>query len=62
MQMYAELSKKMKELLGLESFPIAISFSTEPPEGVEQLSGEMRLCQMLDKVRLEGESCVRRRS
>ncbi len=54
--MYAEFSNKIKEALGLESFPIAISFSTEAPEGVEQLKGRARLCQMLDKVRLEGKS------
>jgi uncharacterized protein (DUF169 family) len=54
--MYAELSKQIKGILGLESSPIAISFSNEPPEGVEQMKGRMRLCQMLDKVRLDGES------
>jgi uncharacterized protein (DUF169 family) len=54
--MYAELSTKIKRTLGLESSPIAISFSNEAPEGVEQLKGRMRLCQMLDKVRLGGES------
>ncbi|MBN1762168.1 MAG: DUF169 domain-containing protein [Methanomicrobia archaeon] len=54
--MYAELSNKLKGILRLESSPIAIAFSTEPPEGVEQLKGRMRLCQMLDKVRLDGES------
>jgi uncharacterized protein (DUF169 family) len=54
--MYAELSNKLKVTLGLESSPIAIAFSTEPPEGVEQMKGRMRLCQMLDKVRLDGES------
>jgi len=54
--MYAELSNKLKETLGLESSPIAISFSNEPPEGVEQMKGQIRLCQMLDKVRLGGES------
>jgi uncharacterized protein (DUF169 family) len=54
--MYAELSRGITEILGLESSPIAISFSTEPPEGVEQLNGRMRFCQMLDKVRLEGVS------
>ncbi len=54
--MYAELSNKIKKILGLESSPIAISFSTEVPEGVEQMKGRARLCQMLDKVRLEGES------
>jgi uncharacterized protein (DUF169 family) len=54
--MYTEISNKIKETLGLENSPIAISFSTEAPEGVEQLKGKARLCQMLDKVRLEGES------
>jgi uncharacterized protein (DUF169 family) len=54
--MYTELSKKMKKILKLESSPIAISFSINIPEGVEQMSGEIRLCQMLDKVRLDGES------
>jgi len=56
MEMYADLSKRMSRILGLESSPIAISFSTEPPEGVEQLKNRIRLCQMLDKVRLEGVS------
>jgi uncharacterized protein (DUF169 family) len=54
--MHADLSEKMKGILGLESPPIAISFSTEPPEGMEQLKGRIRFCQMLDKVRLEGVS------
>lgn len=54
--MYIELSNKMKKTLGLESSPIAISFSTEAPEDVEQMKGGAKLCQMLDKVRLEGES------
>lgn len=54
--MYAELSDRMKKMLGLESLPIAISFSTEAPEGVEKMQGRARLCQMLDSVRFEGES------
>jgi uncharacterized protein (DUF169 family) len=54
--MYADLSKGITGILGLRGHPIAISFSTEPPEGVEQLEGRMRLCQMLDKVRFEGVS------
>ncbi len=54
--MNADLSNKMKKTLGLESSPIAISFSIEAPEGVEKMQGRARLCQMLDKVRLEGES------
>ncbi len=54
--MYAELSNKLKGALGLEGSPIAISFATEAPEGVEQMKGRARLCQMLDKVRLQGAS------
>lgn len=54
--MYAELANKIKETLGLENSPIAISFSTEASEGVEQRKGKLRLCQMLDKVRFEGKS------
>lgn len=46
----------MESRLELENSPIAISFSNEPPEGVKQLSGGLRLCQMLDKVRFEGET------
>jgi uncharacterized protein (DUF169 family) len=52
---YAELSNRMKKTLGLDNSPIAISFSTVAPAGVEEMKGEARLCEMLDKVRLEGE-------
>ncbi|MGC9443702.1 MAG: DUF169 domain-containing protein [Candidatus Methanospirareceae archaeon] len=54
--MYAELAKRLTAILGLERSPIAVTFSSRPLEGVEQLQGRMRLCQMLDKVRLEGVS------
>jgi uncharacterized protein (DUF169 family) len=54
--MYTELSERMKKMLGLESSPIAISFSPKAPAGVEPMRGRARLCQMLDQVRLEGES------
>jgi uncharacterized protein (DUF169 family) len=54
--MYTELSDEMMRTLRLESFPIAIAFSTEAPEGVEQMNGRARLCQMLDRVRFVGES------
>jgi uncharacterized protein (DUF169 family) len=54
--MYAELSNKIKEMLELKSSPIAISFSNEAPEGIEQMKGEARLCQMLDKARFEEKS------
>lgn len=54
--MYTELSDRMKKTLGLESSPIAIAFSTKAPEGVKKMPGRARLCEMLDRVRLEGES------
>jgi uncharacterized protein (DUF169 family) len=56
MQKYVDFSKKIKKLLGLKSSPVAVSFSTKAPAGVKQMKGEARLCQMLDMVRLDGES------
>ena len=56
MKKYAEFSERMKTTLGLESLPVAIAFADKPPESVEQMKGEIRLCQMLDRVRLKGES------
>ena len=55
MQQYVGFSDKITRSLRFESLPIAISFSIEPPKGVKQMKGEMRLCQMLDKVRFDGE-------
>ena len=52
---YAIIANDLKDALKLESSPVAISFSTEAPEGIEQLKGEIRLCQMLDKVRFDGD-------
>ena len=52
---YAGLSSKMKELLGLKGSPVAVLFSTEPPPGLRQMNGQTRLCQMLDRARLDGE-------
>ncbi len=54
MEPYAAFSEDLKGALELEYPPIAISFSNEPPVGVERLKGGLRLCQMLDKVRFEG--------
>ena len=54
--MYDHLSDLIKQRLGLENSPIAISFSAEPPQGLGEMKGAMRLCQMLDTVRLDGES------
>ncbi len=54
--MNIELSTALTKILGLKTFPVAISFSPEPPAGVAQMKGEARLCEMLDRVRLDGES------
>jgi uncharacterized protein (DUF169 family) len=53
---YAVLADDMKKSLQLDSSPVAISFSTEAPAGVKKFEGEMRLCQMLDKVRFDGDA------
>jgi uncharacterized protein (DUF169 family) len=55
MQNYVGYSNTIKKCLKLESSPVAIAFSNEAPEGVEQMKGEMRLCQMLDSVRFDRE-------
>ena len=54
---YPEVSRVMKELLHLEGSPVAIKFITGPdhlPEGVEQITGTMPHCQMVNKARKEG--------
>ncbi len=56
MKKYADYSNRMKGILGLESLPVAIAFGDEPPEGVEKMKGEIRVCQMLDKVRIKGDA------
>ena len=56
MQHYSEYSAIIKKSIKLETSPIAISFSTEAPANIKQMNGEMRLCQMLDVVRFNGES------
>ena len=49
------LANEMKNVLKMETLPIAISLSNEPPEDIGQVKGDMRLCQMLDKVRFDGD-------
>jgi uncharacterized protein (DUF169 family) len=55
MQKYAALANDMTRILNLETPPIAISFSSDAPEGVEHMNGGLRLCQMLDEVRFDGK-------
>ena len=52
---YEVLSNEMKKALQFETHPIAISFSMEPPEGIGPIKESIRLCQMLDKVRFDGD-------
>jgi len=51
-----KLSRELKEVLDLKSSPIAISFTNEAPDAVTLMRGKARLCEMLDKVRLNGKS------
>jgi uncharacterized protein (DUF169 family) len=54
--MYAELSSRMKKAMGLSSVPVAVTFSVEAPVGIDAMRGKARLCEMIDAVRLRGES------
>lgn len=54
--MNTELSQKLKAMLRLTGSPVAIAFSNEAPAGIAQMQGQTRLCQMLDRVRLNGET------
>lgn len=52
---YEVLANDMKKSLQLDNSPVAISFSINIPDGVGQIKSEMRLCQMLDRVRFDGD-------
>jgi uncharacterized protein (DUF169 family) len=50
---YKALCDRMVSRLMLETVPVAVQFSTEPPEGVPQLNSTTKACSMLDLARLE---------
>lgn len=55
---YPEVARILKEFLHLEGSPVAIKFITSEdhlPEGVQQISGTISHCQMVNKARREGQ-------
>ena len=50
-----KLSDTLVERLHLETPPVANFLSPKIPEGVENLDGRMKWCEMVDLVRLEGK-------
>lgn len=53
---YRDLCKRLVDGLKLETVPVAVQFSTNPPEGVPKLDVETKACSMLDLARLEGRT------
>lgn len=53
---YKELCDKMMTMLSLETVPVAVQFSTNPPDGVPRLEECTKACSMLDLARLEGRT------
>ena len=53
---YKELCDKLMKGLRMETVPVAVQFSTNPPEGVPQFKGGQKACQLLDEARLEGKT------
>lgn len=52
--MYQDLCQRLMKSLRLEMVPVAVGFSTRPPENVKQLEGKLRVCEMFDAARYEG--------
>ena len=52
---YKKQCQRLMEGLGLETTPVAVFFSTNPPEGVSAYKGGLKACTMLDLARLEGK-------
>ena len=53
---YKDLCQRLVTELRLEAVPVAVQFSTEPPENVPKLESGTKACSMLDIARLEGET------
>lgn len=52
---YQDLTRRLMNGLRLETKPVGIFFSTNPPAGVERFKGGLKACQMIDEARLEGK-------
>lgn len=53
---YRDLAQRLMKLLRLETIPVAVQFSTNPPANIPQLDGSTKACSMLDIARLEGKT------
>ena len=53
---YKGLCERLVTKLKLETVPVAVQFSTEPPEDVPKLDSGTKACSMLDIARLEGKT------
>ena len=53
---YRDLCERLVAALGLEVVPVAVQFSTHPPENVPHLETGTKACSMLDIARLEGKT------
>lgn len=53
--MYNELCKRLMKELRLDVVPVAVFFSTNPPENTKQIDRKIKACEMLDVARYEGE-------
>jgi uncharacterized protein (DUF169 family) len=53
---YRDLCERLMKALKLETVPVAVQFSTNPPENVPQLEEGTKACSMLDIARLEGKT------
>lgn len=52
---YKDLCQRLVRLLRLETVPVAVQFSTNPPENVPALDRATKACSMIDIARLEGK-------
>lgn len=53
---YRNLCERLMKGLQLETVPVAVQFSTNPPDGVPKLDEQTKACSMLDVARLEGRT------
>lgn len=52
---YKDLCERLMRALRLNTVPVAVQMSTNPPEGVARLNGDSKACSMIDIARLEGK-------
>ena len=53
---YQGLCQRLMKALRLEAVPVAVQFSTNPPEGVAPLEDATKACSMLDVARFDGKT------